>query len=119
MISFIDSYLLQHLIRIVKPKLRITTRLRFEKVLIKVYSITWLTCLSINKITSALYKQNNISRYVIVLAWAVSMFLTRDAWRVAGVRTALIVGRSGDTMASTFSHWLLLFRHVVSESTIT
>ena len=37
----------------------------------------------------------------------------RDAWRVAGVRTALIVGHSGDTIASTFPHWLLLFRHVV------
>ena len=37
----------------------------------------------------------------------------RDAWRVVGVRTALIVGRSGDTIASTFPHWLLLFRHVV------
>ena len=27
-----------------------------------------------------------------------------SAWRVAGVRTALIVGRSGDTIASTFPH---------------
>ena len=40
-----------------------------------------------------------------------------DAWRVASVRTALIVGRSSDTIASTFPHWLLIFRQVVGEST--
>ena len=37
----------------------------------------------------------------------------RDAWCVADVHTALIVGHSGDTIASTFPHWLLLFRHIV------
>lgn len=42
-----------------------------------------------------------------------------DAWRAAGVRTALIVGHSSDTIAPTFPHRLLLFRHALNESTTT